>query len=284
VLANLLAMPIVSIWVMPAGLLALVLAPLGLDGMMWRLMAVGIDWMTAVALWVTSLPGAVGRVPAFGIGALLVATLGLAVICLFRSRIRWGGAALIALACVLVLTTPRPDVLISGAGDAVAVRNADGRLSLLRYEGNPFTAREWLAAEADARTINDPSLKQGFACDAAGCIARLPAGALVAFARTPAALAEDCRRAALLVTMRDPPPECAARVIDRRLLRAQGGLSLQRDREGWRIEATRPPGTERPWAHGAPASALTGDAGATSRSRPQARDATPRAEELDADD
>ena len=66
VLANLLAMPIVSAWVMPAGLLALLAMPFGFDGPLWRLMASGIDWMTAVALWVAGLPGAVGHIAAFG--------------------------------------------------------------------------------------------------------------------------------------------------------------------------------------------------------------------------
>ena len=60
VLANLLAMPIVSVWVMPAGLLALVAMPFGFDGLLWRLMGDGIDWMIAVALWVAQ-PAGRGR-------------------------------------------------------------------------------------------------------------------------------------------------------------------------------------------------------------------------------
>src|SRR5205085_7495026 len=67
VIANLLAMPIVSIWVMPMGLLGLIAIPFGFDGLLWRLMGEGIDWMIAVALWVAHLPGAVGHVPAFGV-------------------------------------------------------------------------------------------------------------------------------------------------------------------------------------------------------------------------
>ena len=46
-------------------LLALLLASYAL---FWRLMGDGIDWMIRVALWVSSLPGAVGRMPAFGTG------------------------------------------------------------------------------------------------------------------------------------------------------------------------------------------------------------------------
>ncbi len=85
------AMPLVSVWVMPAGLLALLAMPFGFDAPLWRLMGAGIEGMTTIALWVTSLPGALGRVPAFGVGALLVATAGMVVLCLLRSRLRFTG-------------------------------------------------------------------------------------------------------------------------------------------------------------------------------------------------
>ncbi len=80
VLANLLAMPIVSVWVMPAGLLALIALPFGFDAPLWRLMGGGIDWMITVALFVANLPGAVGRITAFGTGPLLLCTAGLVVL------------------------------------------------------------------------------------------------------------------------------------------------------------------------------------------------------------
>ena len=58
VLANLLAMPVVSAWVMPMGILGVIAMPFGFDAQCWRLMGYGIEWMDTVALWVASLPGA----------------------------------------------------------------------------------------------------------------------------------------------------------------------------------------------------------------------------------
>jgi competence protein ComEC len=92
VLANLLAMPIVSIAVMPLGILGVLAAPFCFDGICWRMMGIGIDWMITVAVWVTSLPGAVGHIQAFGSGPLLVGTAGLLLLCLLRSPLRWSGA------------------------------------------------------------------------------------------------------------------------------------------------------------------------------------------------
>src|SRR6201999_530647 len=48
VLANLAAMPVVSVLVMPAGLLGLLAMPFRFDGVFWQLMGIGVDWMIAV--------------------------------------------------------------------------------------------------------------------------------------------------------------------------------------------------------------------------------------------
>src|SRR6185295_12665974 len=100
VLANLAAMPVVSAVVMPAGLLGLVAMPFGFDGLFWAIMGIGIDWMIAVTQWVAALPGAVGRVPAFGIGPLIAASLGIILLGLLRTPLRWSGAAMVLLAAV----------------------------------------------------------------------------------------------------------------------------------------------------------------------------------------
>ena len=91
VLANLAAMPVISVWVMPMGILGVLTMPLGFDAVFWRLMGEGIDWMIAVALWVAHLPGAVGHIHAFGSGPLLLASAGLLLLCLLRSPLRFAG-------------------------------------------------------------------------------------------------------------------------------------------------------------------------------------------------
>ena len=58
-------------------------------------MGVGIDWMIAVTQWVAALPGAVGRMAAFGIGPLIAASLGIILLGLLRTPLRWSGAVLV---------------------------------------------------------------------------------------------------------------------------------------------------------------------------------------------
>ncbi|MFX5994813.1 hypothetical protein ABTF10_19220, partial [Acinetobacter baumannii] len=71
-------------------------------------MGIGIDWMIGVARWVAALPGAVGRMAAFGIGPLIVASLGIILLGLLRTPLRWSGAGVLLLAIVWAVGAPRP--------------------------------------------------------------------------------------------------------------------------------------------------------------------------------
>jgi competence protein ComEC len=279
VLANLLAMPVVSAWVMPAGLLALIAMPFGFDAPFWTLMGEGIGWMAGIALWVANLPGALGRISAFGVGPLLLGTAGLIVICLLRTPLRWAGLAMAAVACVLAYRTPQPDIRIAADAAVVAVRGSDGRLSFMRTGRDLFAVREWLAADADGRKPDDPTLADGSRCDVAGCVARLADGRLVALAKLPEALAEDCHRAALVVSRHAAPRDCAARAVDREVWRAGGAIDLRWTGKGFEMTAARPRGHDRPWAR-----AIGADDAPAAPQRPAARDATPRTEDLEAGD
>jgi competence protein ComEC len=155
VLANLLAMPVVSAVVMPAGLLGLAAMPFGFDGVFWRIMEFGIDWMIVVTQWVAALPGAIGRMAAFGTGPLLMSTAGIILLGLLRTPPRWIGAAAIVLSVVWTLATPQPDILISGDGHTVGVRGSNGRLHVMRSAKDSFLIKEWLAADADVRPADD---------------------------------------------------------------------------------------------------------------------------------
>lgn len=283
VLANLAAMPVVSALVMPAGLLGLVAMPFGLDGVFWWLMGLGIDWMIAVTQWVANLPGAIGRMAAFGVGPLIAASIGLVLLGLLRTPLRWSGAIVLLLATLWALAIPQPDVLISGDGHNVAVRGNDGRLHLMRGRKDAFLIKEWLAGDADARDVADPSLTNGISCDEVGCILPLSDGAFVSLALRPEALVDDCDRAVLIVTASQAPAGCAATVIDRDDLRRRGAMALRRSGSGLAIEAVWPNGFERPWS---PAGRDESDAGSAVAHRAPRRavDATPSETDMQADE
>jgi competence protein ComEC len=240
----------------------------------------GLDWMIFVALWVTSLPGAVGRIQAFGTGPLLLCTAGILLLCLLRSPLRWSGAVLALVASLWAAMTSRPDVLVSSDGQVAALRGSSGQLSVLHSGRDTFAIKEWLAADGDARTVKDAGLDEGVRCDAAGCIGRLADGRLVSMALSAEAFAEDCARAAIVISPREAPGDCAALLIDRKAWRGQGAMALRWTGNRFEQTAARPPGYERPWARAPREPADTTRAAVL----PAVRDATPRTDDLEIGD
>ncbi|MFN3350785.1 ComEC/Rec2 family competence protein [Pseudorhodoplanes sp.] len=280
IVANLCAMPAVSIWVMPSGLLGLAMLPFGFDRPFWWLMGEGIGWMISVAAFVTSLPGAVGRIPAFGTAPLLLGTAGLVVLCLLRSPLRWSGAGLVLLCVALAWATSRPDILVSADAGMVAVRDASGTLRVMANRRDAFALREWLAADGDARDAADATLAEGVRCDAEGCVARLSDGRPIALAKTAEAVNEDCETASFVVTARNAPPHCGVPIVDRNAVRA-GGAAAARIADGrFVMDWARPQTYRRPWTPQQPAAAQP----PVSRPAVAPRDATPRPADLEPED
>jgi competence protein ComEC len=155
---------------------------------------------------------------------------------------------LTVIASLWAVTTPLPDVLVAGDGQTAAIRGGDGRLAVLHSNRDSFAIKEWLAADGDARTVKDATLHDGVQCDAAGCIGRLSDGRLASQALSAEAFAEDCARAAVVVSPREAPGDCAATLIDRRAWRTYGAVALRWTIDRFELNAARPPGYERPWA------------------------------------
>jgi competence protein ComEC len=238
-------------------------------------MGIGIDWMIAVVMWVAQLPGAVGRIHAFGTGPLLLGTFALLVICLLRNPLRWTGAGLAVAATLWAVLTPQPDIYISADAQTAAVRGPNGSLSLLHSTRDNFALKEWLAADADGRDLKDASLNERVRCDAIGCTAPLKDGRLAAMGLSTEAFGEDCTRAALVISPREAYRPCAAELVDRKVSQARGALALRWTGQGFERTEAQPAGYDRPWAR-ARAELTEVTAG------PQ--DATPRVEDLEPGD
>src|SRR5260370_29888947 len=107
-----------------------------------------------------------GRMAAFGMGPLIAASIGIVLLGLLRTPLRWLGAAVLLLSIIWALAVPQPDILISADGHNVGVRRRDGRLHLMRTAKDPFLGEEWLAAGADSPQPTASSPAECAFCDA----------------------------------------------------------------------------------------------------------------------
>lgn len=204
VLANLLAVPLTALWIMPAGVLSIGLAPFGLEGVALQPMGWGIEWLAAVAAWVASLPGAIAHAPAVPPAALAVTAIGGLWLCLWRQKWRiFGVVPLFAGMAIGIVTAIPPDILVSETGKQMAVRDTDGKLVFLR-PAKGFVADTWRrqggeGIQGKAISWRDKDVGANIGCDALGCIYRTGSHN-VAFIFDEAALSEDCRGATIVIS------------------------------------------------------------------------------------
>jgi len=254
VLANLIAVPICNLVVMPAALATLMLMPLGLEAPALWVMGWGIEAMAWTAHRVASLPGAVLHIPAMPLLAFLLMVAGALWLALWQTRWRLMGAALIAGGIAVAPVSRFPDLLIGRDGALVAVRDADGKLAAVGPARETFELSRWLENEGDARVPREATKGRHVACDRIGCRANVK-GLTVAVAQHPAAFADDCRRAAIVVAKIVSPKSCTRpkAVVDFFAARREGTHAIYIEEGGkLRIETVARSRGARPWSRPGP--------------------------------
>jgi len=211
--ANLIAVPLTALWIMPWAVVAYLLMGFGLESFALVPMGWGIEIVIATAHEVAHWPGAVSDIAAFPVWGLVCSALGGLWLALWRDRWRFWGAPCVALGLLSALTMTPPDVLIHQGGKLAAVRTPEGgyafsTLTSAKFERDVWLRRAGLSAKpsrwSDQIGDDGASDKGRLRCDALGCLYR-SLGRSVAFTRAPEALAEDCWLADVVVS--DAPEE-----------------------------------------------------------------------------
>ena len=276
--ANIVAMPLMSFWIMPLGVLAMLLMPLGLESLALVPMGWGLEALIRVAGEVASLPGAVRPVPAMPFASFLLMVTGGLWLVLVRAP-GWRRAAIVPLllAVLPAALASKPDVLIGREGKIFAVLDAGGNYVFSTKRAGRFTRRSWLetygqgdyevwpsGGGSDKKGSINPGMP--VRCDPVACIYTPPhaADSSIAFVIKREGFAEECRRADVLVSSHFTPRDCAsALIIDGRVMRSASAMTLSRvdgaddgAREGewdgakdgeWRMKSVASTRGDRPW-------------------------------------
>ncbi|MGE0856429.1 MAG: ComEC/Rec2 family competence protein [Hyphomicrobiaceae bacterium] len=280
VLANLLAVPLCNVVVMPAALATLVALPFGLEAGPLAVMGAGIEGMVWTARWVAALPGAVLTVPAIPATSFALMLAGGLWLLLWGERWRLAGGVVIVAGLAAAPFGARPDLLVGRDGRLVAVRADDGRLTVLPASGSRFEVARWLEHDGDGRPADAAAGSgRGLACDRLGCTIGIK-GKRVAVARHPAALADDCAKADVLVLDVPAPRVCPrpGAVVDFIAVRTQGTHAVFVEPSGaLHIETVAGQRGLRPWSPPHPWSAEGRRRTAEARSAAVAESKRPRA-------
>ncbi len=247
-IGNPLTLTIIEIFAVPGALIGTLLYPLGLDRFVWHYVGAGIRFVLWAARLIGSLPGATIHLNAFAPWAILVLAFAVLSAVIWRTwLLRLTAIPLAVIGLWGAARGPSFDIAVAATGDALALRGADGTLSVIGRRPSLFSAEQWLRADADRR---DPrEAVDNSACDRIGCVGILPDGRAVALVFDRSAFAEDCLRAAVIVTPLFAPRGCAAAlVLDREKLRETGAVTLSANGAGWAMRTARTAGEDRPWS------------------------------------
>ncbi len=173
-LGNLLAGPVIALWVMPALLLFLISLPLGLGGIAVKPLSAGIGVMNGITEWVASLPGAktgegVGAMPDWGI---FILTVGLLWLCIWQEKWRYWGILGIVIGFLAVCFSPSPDFVFDTDGTTYAYKDKDGKLVSSRFHKNRFLVKMWTGEKKTVKKDKAVEEADGVVCADETCVYR----------------------------------------------------------------------------------------------------------------
>ncbi|MFC7551817.1 ComEC/Rec2 family competence protein [Pseudoroseomonas wenyumeiae] len=149
VVANALAIPLTSVLVMPAGMVALALMPFGLEGLALAPMGWGVEGILWVAHTVAGWPGAAlaaAPTPSWGLG---LTSLGMLWLCLWQQPWRLLGLPMMLAGSLSAAWVTPPDILVSDDARLIAFHTPQG-VYLQRGSGASSLVREsWLRSWAE---------------------------------------------------------------------------------------------------------------------------------------
>jgi competence protein ComEC len=254
-IANIVAIPLTTFAIMPAVAVALLLDAVGWGAPAWWVAGRAIALLLWIAHGVAALPGAVRAIPAMPLGAFATMVAGGVWLALWRTRARYLGLAPLAIGAAWTLVPSAPDLLITGDGRHLAVRQADGGLALLRDRAGGYV-RDVLAQNGgtdgvpgllsdspEARCNRDLCWWQRRVDGRWRRVLGTRSGYTVPVER----LATLCTSADVVVSERRLPRRCRARwlTLDRDALAHSGGIAITFEDE--RVVRVRREGDEHPW-------------------------------------
>lgn len=232
-IGNALALPVISIFVMPFAVLGLLAMPFQLDWLPFAVMGRGIEVVIMIAKMVASWSpsGSLGLMPQT---TLILMSMGLLLLLFLSTRLRLIGVPLLLAAALLMVRVKEPVIIISEDAKLVAVRGADHNLAVNRSVGSQFSLDNWQQGYGIDEVIKpkkaDTSpLDTQFECDEKLCTAREPGGLIIAYTDDPVKMPAACEAGDIVIlAFATTNTSCGdnALVVTKRDLALNGGVEI----------------------------------------------------------
>lgn len=169
-LANLIAVPLMSFLIMPLLLLTLLLMPFDLEWLTAPMVEYCLAFLMSVASEVSAMPGSTATTPVLPLTFLgLALMIGLA-LTMFRGRVLYGFSALCLILMVYVSQhTNEPDIYISKGGKILAIKQQSGELAFDSGR-HSYQKDAWLRLNGERDDVSPALSRIKRDCDDHGCL------------------------------------------------------------------------------------------------------------------
>ena len=202
-IGNALALPVISVFVMPFAVLGLLAMPFDLDWLPFTVMGHGIEVVIVIAKAVSSRSpsGNLGLMPQ---GTLILMSIGLVMLLFLSTRLRLCSVPLLLGAALLMMRAQEPQIIVSEDGKLVALRTGDSNLAINRAAGSAFSLNNWQEGYGITEIVKPLrpgalSTETQFECAEKVCTAREPGGLIVAYTDDAARRLSACNEGDIVI-------------------------------------------------------------------------------------
>ncbi|MFT9099518.1 MAG: ComEC/Rec2 family competence protein, partial [Zymomonas mobilis subsp. pomaceae] len=231
-IANILAIPLTTFIIIPAEAAALATDVIGCSAPFWWITAYGIHFLLVIAHYVAALPMAGIMLPMMQASTCLLLMMGWLWLGLWKSRWRLWGIALLLLGLMIVIFTPRPDVLINRDGETIVFKTNPRPLSyrFIWAKNNPYNQDQAATILGFEKAQQIPPFHES-ACQKSPCMVKTDDqrhALLVIRGKAKSPPISLCETSDLVISDQILPESCHPKIakIDPCMLIKTGGMAL----------------------------------------------------------
>jgi len=211
ILANLIAVPIMGLWVMPWTLVSFAVLAFSQTSIPLEIAGAGIMVILKIADVVANLPGAFLTLGTYPTGFLVGIVFSALWFLIWRNKLRWGSVFILLTAIPFFWIETRPDILFSESGKLFLIRKNTGEVVVSSLRADRFERERWalLYGAEKLQKISKPGAKHAdIKCDPMGCVYNRE-GQVIAFSYNWMASGLDCEKADIILSSVPVQRSCA---------------------------------------------------------------------------
>ncbi len=183
-IGNALALPVVSVAVMPMALLATLLMPLGLEALPLNIMEQGLQLVMVISDWVASWPAAGIALPLLPVAAAAGLAFAAALASMAKSALRWLALPAVVAGVWFTMAGAQPDILVEERARVIAAVNGEGFLVPTPGKESRFAVGRWLQQRGQQEKPGAAEKRALWTCEGTVCRAEVEGRRVVVLRET----------------------------------------------------------------------------------------------------